>query len=246
MFQPLHHGFSLVLLLTVCLITGCDPAPQESGSVTEPMAGQSLPAMIIAQADSEETAASGHQSEESNSVTDKTDVTVVPVAHTTIAEKTFKKEGITLKIADWKAIEALIAAQKGKVVVVDLWSSWCLPCVREYPHLVELQQKYPDQVVCISVNLNYDGSEDSPPESHAEEVLAFLVKQKSKLINVLASTPDETIYETIDLASIPVAYVYQSDGKLNKRFDNETQAYGEEGFNYKQHIFPLVEKLLQK
>ena len=147
------------------------------------------------------------------------------------AEETFEKEGITLKIADWKAIEALVAAQKGKIVVVDLWSSWCLPCVREYPHLVELQKKYPEQVVCISVNLNYNGSEDSPPHSFVPEVLGFLVKQQSKLINVLSSTPDETIYETIDLASIPVAFVYQADGQLKKRFDNETQAYGDEGWS---------------
>ncbi len=158
----------------------------------------------------------------------------------------WEQKGITLKQANWDEVQKIIADQKGKVVVVDLWSTWCVPCVRELPHLVELQKKYPDQVVCISLNVNYDGSESTPPKSNAEEVLEVLVKNEAKLINLLSSTADEELYGTLDLASIPVAYVYQTDGTLSKRFDNETSAYGEEGFTYQDHITPHVAELLTK
>ena len=160
--------------------------------------------------------------------------------------KSLSREGITAKIASWEQLQQFVASQKGKVVVVDIWSTWCLPCVREYPHLVSLQKKYPKKVVCVSFNINYDGSEKNPPESNADELLDFYIKQKSDIQNFISSTPDEDLYEKIDLASIPVAYVYDTSGALRKRFDNEKQEYGEEGFNYEKHIIPLIEQLLKE
>ncbi|MEZ5948990.1 MAG: TlpA disulfide reductase family protein [Planctomycetaceae bacterium] len=148
-----------------------------------------------------------------------------------------------MKAAQWHEVQAELAKHKGKVVVLDLWSTWCAPCVRELPHLVALQKKHPEQVVCISVNLNFDGSDT--PDVHAPEVLQLLAKLDARIINLLSTTPDETIYETIDLASIPVAFVYQNNGELKKRFDNESSEYGDEGFTYQDHVIPLVEELLK-
>ena len=34
---------------------------------------------------------------------------------------------------------------KGKVILVDLWATWCGPCVRELPHVAKIYQKYHDQ-----------------------------------------------------------------------------------------------------
>ncbi len=159
--------------------------------------------------------------------------------------KTFERDGVTAQIASWDETQAFIARQKGKIVVVDLWSTWCEPCLREFPQLVALQKKYPEKVVCVSFNLNYDGSKNSPPESNSEELMEFFSKQKADIVNIISSTPDEKIYESIKLAAIPAAYVYGTDGKLKKRFDNETLEYGQEGFTYKKHIVPLIDELLQ-
>lgn len=157
----------------------------------------------------------------------------------------FKQDGVTAEIASWEDTQKYIAKQKGKIVVVDLWSTWCEPCLREFPHLIALQKKYPEKVVCISFNLNYDGSKNSPPESNSEELMEFFTKQKAEIINIISSTPDEDLYKSLNLAAIPAAYVYGPDGKLIKRFDNEKQEYGEEGFTYEKHIAPLIDKTLQ-
>ncbi|MEQ9071726.1 MAG: thioredoxin domain-containing protein, partial [Gimesia chilikensis] len=77
--------------------------------------------------------------------------------------QTFAENGVTAEIANWEQVQEFVQKQKGKVVVVDLWSTWCEPCIAEFPHLVELQKKYPEKVVCVSYNMNYDGSKDSPP-----------------------------------------------------------------------------------
>ncbi|QDT26293.1 Thiol-disulfide oxidoreductase ResA [Gimesia panareensis] len=160
--------------------------------------------------------------------------------------QTFDKDGITAEIAGWDQVQEFIQKQKGKVVVMDLWSTWCEPCVAEFPHLVELQKKYPDQVVCISYNMNYDGSKDSPPESNKAELMEFYTKHKADIVNIISSTPDMDLYEKVNLASIPAAYVYGPDGKLAKRFDNEKQEYGKEGFTYKEHIIPYIDELLKQ
>ncbi len=186
------------------------------------------------------------------SATPKSEQTPEPVSTKAEAKQpaipgaqTFEKEGVTAEIASWDETQKFIAKQKGKVVVVDLWSTWCEPCLREFPQLVALQKKYPEKVVCISFNLNYDGSKNSPPESNSEELMEFFEKQKAEIVNIISSTPDEKLYESINLAAIPAAYVYGPDGKLIKRFDNEKQEYGKEGFTYEKDIGPLIDKLLK-
>ena len=96
----------------------------------------------------------------------------------------------------------------------------------------------------MSVNLNYDGTADAPPESHLEEVRKFVADQNATFENVICSDPDTDIYDKIDLASIPAIYVYDRAGKVRKRFDNDRAEYGDEGFTYEQHVIPLVEELI--
>ncbi|QDU09928.1 TlpA family protein disulfide reductase [Gimesia aquarii] len=185
----------------------------------------------------------------SESKTVKTETTSEPMVEQQQAipgAQTFEEDGITAEIASWGQLQEFIAKQKGKIVVVDLWSTWCEPCLREFPHLVELQKKYPEKIVCVSFNMNYDGSKNSPPESNREELMEFFTEQKADIVNIISSTPDEELYESINLAAIPAAYVYSPDGKLKKRFDNETLAYGQEGFTYNKHIVPLIDEMLQK
>jgi len=44
---------------------------------------------------------------------------------------------------------------RGKVVVLDFWASWCVPCRRSFPWMNEMQQKYgEDGLVIIAVNLD--------------------------------------------------------------------------------------------
>lgn len=44
-----------------------------------------------------------------------------------------------------------LAGSKGKVVLVNFWATWCGPCRAEVPDLVELQNKYKDQVQIIGL-----------------------------------------------------------------------------------------------
>ncbi|MCA9114679.1 MAG: TlpA family protein disulfide reductase [Planctomycetaceae bacterium] len=153
-------------------------------------------------------------------------------------------EKITATVTDWAGVEQVIRQYRGKPVIVDLWSTSCEPCLRELPGLARLQQMLGDRVVCVTVSLDYFGGGKGPSAELQQEVLKVLRQQKLQSINLISSTPDETIYTRLDLGSVPAVLVYSREGKLVHRFDNEEDKYGEKGFTYDGHILPYVRDLL--
>ena len=188
-------------------------------------------------------ASGGDAATDPGTTTDPDTTTPVAKPKTTADKK--PRVAVSVVIKSWKETEALIAAQKGKVVVVDLWSTSCVPCMKEFPNLVALHGKYPsEKLTCISVSCDYEGLENEPPQSKIRPVMKFLLSTKATFTNVLLSDPDLDVYESIGLAAIPAVYVYDTQGKLAKRFDNDSGEYGDEGFTYEDHIVPLIEKLI--
>ncbi len=152
---------------------------------------------------------------------------------------------ISLKLQDWAATQKLIASKKGKVVVVDAWSTSCIPCIKEFPNLVALQKEFDEKVACISMSLDYSGRKDRPAEFYKEKVLKFLTKQNATFDNILSSEPTEQVLEKIGVPAIPAVLVYDRTGKLVKVFDNSEATTEEDGFTYKD-VTALVESLLKK
>lgn len=57
-------------------------------------------------------------------------------------------DGTTVKLADYR----------GKIVIVNFWATWCGPCVKEYPSLVNLARKMGDKIEILAIS--YDQSKD--------------------------------------------------------------------------------------
>ena len=52
-----------------------------------------------------------------------------------------------------------LSSYRGKVVLLDFWATWCVPCREETPHFVELQRKYGDlglQIIGVSMDDSTD------------------------------------------------------------------------------------------
>jgi hypothetical protein len=109
---------------------------------------------------------------------------------------------------------------------------------------VKLHEEHPEEVVCVTVNLDYIGLADDPPENYRDAATKVLAERRATLQNFLSSTSDTDVYARLEVAAVPVVYVYGRDGKLAKRFDNEKDEYGKEGFTYADHIVPLVKELI--
>lgn len=45
---------------------------------------------------------------------------------------------------------------RGKIVVLNFWTSWCPPCLEEFPSLIQLQKQMPNDVVVLAVSFDTD------------------------------------------------------------------------------------------
>lgn len=154
------------------------------------------------------------------------------------------ERAILVDVQSWDEAQQWIAEQRGKVVVVDLWSSWCVPCVREFPHLVKLAHEHAGNVVCLGFNLDYSGAAGETPEAFVDPIRQFLTKQGADFANVVSSDPADEVFQRLELGSIPAVLIYDRQGQLSKRFDNDDNLYGEEGFTYDEQIVPWIRQLL--
>lgn len=152
-------------------------------------------------------------------------------------------KAVELVEANWTELQALIAEQKGKVVVVDLWSTACEPCMKEFPRLVELQAEYPNDIQAISFDLDFAGIKNKPVSYYRERVLKFLGAQKeNKILHRMCTKAADELFEEIQLNSIPAIYVFSRDGMLAKRFEGEGQT---DGASYDSNVTPFVKQLIQ-
>jgi thiol-disulfide isomerase/thioredoxin len=149
---------------------------------------------------------------------------------------------VELTTLGYDGILRLVESKRGKVVVMDAWSTSCAPCIAEFPKLVALHERYrPRGLACISLSFDYDGETVVRMEVIRERVLDFLEKQRATFDNVISSEESDDLYRKFHLASIPAVFVYDRQGKLRQRFDNVHAHSKAEMFNYEQ-----VEKLVQK
>lgn len=153
-----------------------------------------------------------------------------------------QSDDVSLMLQSWDETEQLIAAHQGKVVVVDFWSTSCLPCRREFPHLVALQKSHPNDIACVSVSLDYTGRKSRPPESYRDAVLGFLREQEAAIDNVLSVDDPDELEKRLALPPIPLVWVIDREGKRRREFDN-ADLNGEE-FTYSNDVVPFVETLL--
>jgi thiol-disulfide isomerase/thioredoxin len=133
------------------------------------------------------------------------------------AEQNPEKQ-VGLVILNGAGLDQLIASHRGKVVVVDAWSTSCEPCLREFPNLVKMSQEIPqDRLACISLSLDFEGL--GKPEDQQAKVLRFLERLGAKFDNVLSADDADAVFKRLDFPAPPAVFVYDRDGKLSEKFD---------------------------
>jgi thiol-disulfide isomerase/thioredoxin len=148
---------------------------------------------------------------------------------------------VTVIVTPWEKI--LGSAKEAKrVVILDVWSLGCEPCMQEFPGLVALQAEYPETLRCISANIDFDGRKTHPPENYLTEVTNFLQFTKAKTENHICATPSDEVYSALDIDSIPAVLVFDAEGNEVKRF---VDAGDTRGFTYEKDVAPFVRQLLQ-
>lgn len=217
-------------LVALGLLSACS---RQTSTPEESAAGQAGVQNSSANA---ESVAAGPAAQEPKTVDGATDAQ--PAAEATAAK---------LEMADQAGLKQRIAQAKGRVVVVDVWSTSCVPCMKEFPHLVELARRWPEDVVCISLNVDYLGLPSAPPPTVVPKVAAFLNSQTANadnLIHLVSSEPDTDVLAKLDVESMPAILVTDRSGQQVAKLTIDTA--GEDGLSYAGDVVPLVEKLIEE
>ncbi|MBE2219162.1 MAG: TlpA family protein disulfide reductase [Ignavibacteria bacterium] len=113
-------------------------------------------------------------------------------------------------------MKAVIEANKGSVILVNFWATWCPPCVKEFPDIMKLNKEYSDKgLKLIFVSLD-DASETE------SKLKPFLQKQGVDFVTYQGIFPKpEDLTDVIDKSwggEIPVTYFYDKEGKKSASF----------------------------
>jgi len=109
---------------------------------------------------------------------------------------------------------------KAKIIILDVFATWCPPCQKGASHLNSIQEKYKDDVLVIGVNI-----EDSIPNS---KLLTFREKFNANyvLVNSKQNRPlADAVAKQLHLGDsypIPAVAIYK-DGKLVKHYIGSIQ-----------------------
>lgn len=141
---------------------------------------------------------------------------------------------VQIQVVKYDQLKDAVKAHKGKIVVVDVWATFCIPCMKEFPHLVELHQQHgKDGVVCMSVSV--DDAEKK------EQALKFLTAKGAAFPNYLLDEDAEVWQKNWKVKGVPVVFVFGKDGTQAAKFDSD----GDKEFTYKE-VTAKVEELLKK
>lgn len=98
-------------------------------------------------------------------------------------------------------LRKIVDSSKGRVLIVNYWATWCSPCVKEFPGLINVRREFAESdlhIVGISVDYN-----PKPVEN-------FIRQNK---VNFPVYIDDGSIASMMDIGSIPRTLIYDRQGK---------------------------------
>ncbi|HLX43093.1 MAG TPA: TlpA disulfide reductase family protein [Bryobacteraceae bacterium] len=120
---------------------------------------------------------------------------------------------------DESGYQKMVAAHKGKVVLVDFWATWCKPCRAEMPELVKLDQKLRArgfELVTISAD---------EPEAQPAALKVLKENNVAGVTYLKKAADDDKFADAIDPkwgGALPGLFLYDRSGKKVRSFIGET------------------------
>ncbi len=135
-----------------------------------------------------------------------------------------KAEGFKTTLLNGKTFQ--LSEKRGKVVVLNIWATWCPPCIAETNDLVEMYQKYKDEgLLILGISIDKQG----------KSVVVPFVKKHD--VTYPITIDDGTIMEKYGpTMGIPTTYIIGPKGNLR---------YFATGAITQKELEPRVKKLLE-
>lgn len=125
-----------------------------------------------------------------------------------------EKTGIpnfTLNDLDGKPVS--LESFRGKVVLVNIWATWCAPCVKEFPSLKNLVEKFKGEIVVFAIS----------HDRNQEDIVSF-VRAFGKIPEhfVLLWDKEKSVSKIFGTEALPETYIISPQGKLLRKVAGDT------------------------
>lgn len=98
------------------------------------------------------------------------------------ADPSWKHEPITIEDIDAAHVAELVKNPTNKLRIINVWATWCVPCVAEFPELVKVSQKFQSgNVEVITISMDH-------PKREKDKALKFLMDRQAGMSPALAAT----------------------------------------------------------
>lgn len=120
-----------------------------------------------------------------------------------------------IELTDFSGKAFPLSALHGRIVIVNFWASWCLPCVTELPALLQIAADTRDALTLLAVSVD-------DRQENAEKLLALIRKRNPDLVfpeNALfAWDPQKKIAQDIfQTTRYPETYILGTDGNIKMK-----------------------------
>lgn len=127
----------------------------------------------------------------------------------TLCDANAKAANLNFVLKDMSGKDFNLASQKGKVVLLDFWATWCGPCLIEIPWFVEFQSKYGAKgFSAVGISVDDPVAKLKPFADKMKVNYPFLVGDRRDDIKEKAFGP---------MWGLPVTFVIGRDGKICKK-----------------------------
>ncbi len=138
----------------------------------------------------------------------------------------------TIQTVSPQGLQSAIKKQKGKVVVVNFWATWCAPCVAELPGLAQLQKQYAKRGMALILVSGDDPS--------AKPQIAKTLAARGHSKTLLIGGDMVKFFDAFDpkfkgAVALPRTYIYNRGGARVKAIENDHTAA-----QYAQMISPYL------
>ncbi|EON71689.1 TlpA disulfide reductase family protein [Lysinibacillus sphaericus] len=97
-----------------------------------------------------------------------------------------------------------LAAYKGKVLIINVWASWCGPCQEEAPDLKDFYDKKPDDVELLAINATSSDSREN----------AIKFQQLYNLNFPIFLDLDGSLGKSLEVMAYPTTFIIDAEGNL--------------------------------
>jgi thiol-disulfide isomerase/thioredoxin len=120
----------------------------------------------------------------------------------------------SVRTIDKKGLDALIAQRNGKVLLLNVWATWCIPCKEEFPDLVTLSKAMdPKKAEVVAISVDF-------PDEITQKVSPFVKKMKTPFKVFVQDFPSQDDFiNSFDKqwgGAVPATFIYDANGKQQK------------------------------